>query len=294
MNDAAKKETLFPAKLLLFGEYTVLLNGQALAIPYPKFNGRWSKSEQIDERLLSFGHFLEEHSLKEAIDSQQFICDIQEQLMFKSTIPVGYGLGSSGALCAAVYHRYAKQKSDDLTTLRSIFSKMESHFHGKSSGVDPLVAYCQKALWIQQDNWQLLHDFDAVSTKKVHFFLLDTGQTRQTNYLVNWFLEQKEKETYRKAMETEICPLIDSLIQTLIQKKYASLLPLFHQLGDYQWQYFRPMIPDFLQTTYLAALNSDWYKLKLCGAGGGGFFLGITTDPERLNKELNFKLLAVD
>lgn len=293
MNDAAPQQIRFPAKLLLFGEYTVLLDGQALAVPYPHFYGQWQQGKKIDERLKLFAQFLETNTQQD-IDYQQFIKDVQKGLFFDSNIPMGYGVGSSGALCAAVYELYAQQKGKNIADLKAIFAKMEAFFHGKSSGIDPLIAYCQKALWMQTNDWQLLDHFDTISTKKAQFFLLDTGQKRQTSHLVNWFMEQNEKATYRTAMLETLSPLVHSIIQALVQKETANVFSLFHQISDYQWQYFQPMIPSFLQETYQAALNSDWYKLKLCGAGGGGFFLGITTDFERLRKQLNVNLLTVD
>ena len=68
---------------------------------------------------------------------------------FDSSIPQGYGVGSSGALVAAIYDKYADDKitvlenltRDKLLKLKAIFSKMESFFHGKSSGLDPLNSY---------------------------------------------------------------------------------------------------------------------------------------------------------
>ena len=41
------------------------------------------------------------------------------------------------------------------------------------------------------------------------------------------------------------------------------------------------MIPDFLQKKWANGLESELYCLKLCGAGGGGFLLGMTSDFEK-------------
>jgi mevalonate kinase len=54
-------------------------------------------------------------------------------------VPQGYGVGSSGALVAAIYDRYAQDKitvlenltREKLLQLKNIFSQMESFFHGK-------------------------------------------------------------------------------------------------------------------------------------------------------------------
>jgi mevalonate kinase len=57
-------------------------------------------------------------------------------MYFDSSIPQGYGVGSSGALVAAIYDRYAQDKITVLENLtresyckKNIFSQML--FHGK-------------------------------------------------------------------------------------------------------------------------------------------------------------------
>ena len=84
-----------------------------------------------------------------SFDIEKLKSAIEAGLYFDSSIPQGYGVGSSGALVAAIYDKYASDKitilenltREKLLILKSIFSKMESFFHGKSSGLDPLNSY---------------------------------------------------------------------------------------------------------------------------------------------------------
>ena len=52
-----------------------------------------------------------------------------------------------GPFVAALYHRYSNSNGNghghdnSIETLRRIFAQIESHFHGTSSGLDPLVSY---------------------------------------------------------------------------------------------------------------------------------------------------------
>ena len=63
-------------------------------------------------------------------------------MYFDSSIPQGYGVGSSGALVAAIYDQYALNKitvlenltKDKLVQLKTVFAAMESFFTG-----NPLV-----------------------------------------------------------------------------------------------------------------------------------------------------------
>ena len=65
-------------------------------------------------------------------------------MYFDSSIPQGYGVGSSGALVAAIYDQYALNKitvlenltKDKLVQLKQSLQQWNL-FHGKSSGLDP-------------------------------------------------------------------------------------------------------------------------------------------------------------
>src|SRR5699024_1889521 len=84
-----------------------------------------------------------------AFDVEALQADIEKGLYFDSSIPQGYGIGSSGALVAAIYDKYATNKitilenltRDKLNKRKAIFGEMESFFHGQSSGLDPLNSY---------------------------------------------------------------------------------------------------------------------------------------------------------
>jgi len=47
----------YPAKILLYGEHTVLRGGRGLAVPYPGLSLEWSRSKP-DEQLLAFCDYL--------------------------------------------------------------------------------------------------------------------------------------------------------------------------------------------------------------------------------------------
>ena len=108
------------------------------------------KTKIPNKKILEFIEYLKINGKNLSLDWLKINKDINDNLFFKSNIPQGYGLGSSGALVvAAFYNRYAKKKislqqkltKNKLQKLKNIFSKMESHFHGESSGIDPLNCY---------------------------------------------------------------------------------------------------------------------------------------------------------
>src|SRR5665648_1232446 len=95
----------FPAKILLFGEYGIILNSMALAIPYPRFSGQFrlpgevtdSKSdEESNCELKTLLAFLKCDTEKfNFINLELFEDEINQGLYLDSSVPVGSGLGLS-------------------------------------------------------------------------------------------------------------------------------------------------------------------------------------------------------
>ncbi|GAL79175.1 mevalonate kinase [Algibacter lectus] len=109
---------------------------------------------------------------------------VEAGMYFDSSIPQGYGVGSSGALVAAIYDKYAQDKitvlenltREKLLKLKTIFSEMESFFHGKSSGLDPLNSYLSIPILINsKDNIEATGIPAQQNDGKGAVFLLDSG-----------------------------------------------------------------------------------------------------------------------
>src|SRR5690606_29823162 len=129
-------------------------------IPYNFYNGALKVSEnpspeaiKSNESLRRFTAHLEQLQAEQpelvTFNLELLQQDIDRGMYFDSSIPQGYGVGSSGALVAAIYDKYANNKitvlenltREKLLQLKAVFSQMESFFHGKSSGLDPLNSY---------------------------------------------------------------------------------------------------------------------------------------------------------
>ncbi|MEL6941611.1 MAG: hypothetical protein AAFO82_03010 [Bacteroidota bacterium] len=286
----------YPAKLLLFGEYTVILGSRALAMPFPRFFGRWKAMDNdIDKRLLDLLEYIKQKQvLSNEFNINELELSINKGYRFDANIPLGYGLGSSGALCAAIYDLFAVEKKEDLEYLKGILADLESHFHGSSSGVDPLICYLQKTVLLKDQGIEILDQFQLPSNEENQLFLLDIGFARKSGNLINWFMEQCKQEHYRRQIESLLLPAVENCIVALLQNNTTNLLDFVHDISHFQSRYFQPMIPASLHTLWLDGLSSDWFKLKLCGAGGGGFFMGVTSDLERLQRTSNFDILPIN
>ncbi len=304
---ATYKKENFHSKILLFGEYSIIQESMGLSVPYEIFKGQLTfetknvtaeeatKSNLQLQKLLVYLKALKaKGDLKTDIDFKKMSEDLENDLHFESNIPQGFGIGSSGALCAAIYDRYVKNKitAEDITNkekvneLKDQLAQMESHFHGKSSGVDPLICYLNLPLLIKSKG-----DIEPVkiATKKDGkgaIFLIDTGNPRKTEPLVRYYMEKMEEGTFREFVDKQLKPFTNNCIQAFLQGDHETLFGYLTKLSEFQFKHFKPMIPQIFNRIWKKGLDTGEYYLKLCGAGGGGFILGFTQNFEQTKKLL--------
>ncbi len=290
-------EKKFYSKVLLFGEFSIIQHSMGLCIPYTLFDGhltfRRDNTSVIDPELKAFSLFI-----KQLIDSNRLNCqfdltsfefDISQGLYFNSTIPQGYGVGSSGALVAAIFDRYEQENhsSLDISKLKKIFSQMESHFHGASSGVDPLISYLNSPILIKNKIELGPVTIPKFPKGKGGIFLLNTKRSRKTEPLVNLFLEKTKNLQFNELCENSLKPITNECIKNFLDADTKNLLDNFKKLSEFQFEHFSPMIPTLYRDMWIEGINSNDYSLKLCGAGGGGFLMGITNDFQKVKRVLS-------
>jgi len=286
----------FSSKILLFGEYSIIRDSMALTIPYELFEGvlKFRKGENIvDRELKHFSQHLKNLSEKDELifnfDTASFEFDVSQGLFFDSTIPQGFGVGSSGALCAALLHRYSDITAEhqDISYLKKIFSQMESHFHGSSSGIDPLISFLNTPLLISNGPDIKTVEIPEFLEGEGGIFLLNTGRARRTEPLVNLFLEKCSQPSFSQLCDNVLSPITDNCISAFLDGDVDSLYEFFRELSDFQYRHFSPMIPKLFKDAWRDGLKYEDYYLKLCGAGGGGFILGMTKNFKEAVKSLN-------
>jgi mevalonate kinase len=280
--------TSFPAKVLLLGEYTILNGSKALALPYQSLKGEWSfEDDHTSYRESSRRSLLEfiQKSKAQSVDFNKMKSDYDQGLWFKSTIPQGFGLGSSGAVIAAIFERYGAP-SDNLLLNKEGLARLEDFFHGSSSGLDPLVSYIQKPL--------LIHNFDQVEvlTERPNlkgFFLLNTGKPRQTGPLVNIYREKMKDPEFNQSCANILSTEVNFAIESVLGNRTENLSHHLWHISKFQWDFFPEMIPTKERALWTRGLESGDYILKLCGAGGGGFILGHSSkyDIHQMRELLN-------
>jgi mevalonate kinase len=308
------KGPLFYSKILLFGEYGIIRDSKGLSIPYNFYNGALKIDEnpsddaiKSNQSLIKFVIYLEQLQKNQSqlvtFNLEVLKTDVERGMYFDSSIPQGYGVGSSGALVAAIYDKYAQNKitvlenltREKLLQLKSIFSQMESFFHGKSSGLDPLNSYLSIPILINsKDNIEATGIPSQSANGKGAVFLLDSGIIGETAPMVNIFMENLKDQGFRKMLKTQFIKYTDSCVENFLGGDMKSLFSNTKKLSKVVLNNFKPMIPEQFHSIWQKGIDSNDYYLKLCGSGGGGYILGFTEDLERAKTSLkDYKLEVV-
>ena len=304
------KGPLFYAKILLFGEYGIIKDAKGLSIPYNFYKGalkisdtKNKKAQSSNQKLSEFVNFLEQiNSTLVTFNIKQLREDLAKGLYFDSSIPQGYGIGSSGALVAAIYDRYANNRitilenltRDKLLKLKEIFGQMESFFHGKSSGLDPLNSFLSLPI--------LIHSKDVLEPTgipsqpeagKGAVFLIDSGSMGETAPMVNLFMQNMESPSFRKMIKEQFISYSDRCVEHFLTGDIKSLFGDLKRLSKTVLTHFKPMIPEQFHSLWKTGIDTNAYYLKLCGSGGGGYILGFTEDISKAQSVLKDHRLEV-
>lgn len=293
----------YPSKVMLVGEYGVVVGGSALTIPFQRFHATVRETIDIEEAK----YVLAEQSLKYLQSLYGYISSISPDLFharpdldrmqqeggrywIESSIPGGYGLGSSGAVSAAIYDLFFPgSRSISLGEQKADLATIESFFHGKSSGVDALTCHAGSALLFSQTGSVRKVELDPSRLQDGYlFFLLDSGEQFETGPLVKLFIQKMEKPGFASAIRSEYLDINQKLIEALLGERNADPALLVRALSDFQFKHFREMIPDKVIDLWIEGQITNEYYLKLNGSGGG-YMLGITHDSSKELLESRWK-----
>lgn len=301
-------DTKFYSKILLFGEYGIIEDSMGLSIPYDQFQGKLEfnkKNTSSNSNLAQFAEYLEDLIQSEDftanLDLNQLNKDIDMGLSFESSIPQGFGVGSSGALVAAIYSKYAisedksyyESNPSEISSLKRNLGLMESHFHGKSSGLDPLICYLNLPVLIKSKEDVDVTAIPDLQGKEGAIFLINSGTPGNTGNMVSIFMEKCKEEGFRKMVKTTLKKYNDECIKAFLNKDLTPLFKNLKKLSALFLDKFSPMIPENFEKIWKKGLETNTYYLKLCGSGGGGYILGFTKDIKKTQKMLSEHQLEI-
>ncbi len=302
MNRLTKMD--FPSKIILFGEYGIILGSKALSIPYYRYSGYLTFPEEGDNQnraleiasgnsLRVLNDYLQVHS-----DEFQFLNlielekDILKGIYFKSSIPSGSGLGSSGALTAAIYDKYSDgTDKSDIQLNKDNLAKIESCFHGMSSGIDPLTSWLKRPI-LFDNRYPAAPDTDLSQFRRTYcIFIINSKLPGNTGNLVSFFLERYKESNFKRMIDNEYIPLINKTIDALLSNDLPEFEFYLEKYSKFQLSTFSYLIPDHMINHFIYGINTGDFYLKICGSGGGGYILGIASDKGKAESYFNLNQL---
>ncbi len=336
----------YPAKLLLFGEYAVLDGGVGLACSWPSRGARWvapleaagqgtpdhGKSDHAltdhvhlgpeprdpegpdtrREQLNAFVAWLDtqpELVQRCGLDLARLKADLDAGWWLAGDLPAGYGVGSSGVAVAGLVDRYADWNAVGSAEMQARFAALEAHFHGQSSGLDPLVSYLGRArlggnprrVWLRYGGSGLPQVVEPKTQPNPQWtlFLLDTGRPRRTEPLVSAFRERRAAEPdYARRLEQELASANTDAVEAFLAGVNAPFAHALERLSRLSLELLEPMVPEALRGLWAEGLEArplaSPFLLKLCGAGGGGYLFAWSANPDAAREALaDWPLLEV-
>lgn len=270
----------YHSKVILLGEYSIIHDGEILAVPLNLHSARWEHEKPTVTRQNRLNYILDylKDQNNTVIDIERLAEAIHEGFFLKSTIPSGYGLGSSGAITAAIYDVFAYEdaKKNIASEIKQDLIDIESCFHGVSSGIDPLVVYLDQCIHIDTEGIRVIEESLDLS----HYFIIDTQQGRKTAPLVEQYLCKAQKDSFLEAIE-DYKSIVSTAIHCQINSDFKGLNESIASISQWQYEHLDFAILEDYQNLWRSTLDQEDISIKLCGAGGGGYILGYALDVDR-------------
>ena len=268
---------LYHGKLLLFGEYLVLNQGAALAMPEKRYSVRWDCLDGPDEELIRYAEYLsDQNSMDTYLNLPLLHKHVRSGWQLLSDVPRHKGLGSSATIVAAVYDRYKNIKDEELTMeeIQEIFADMEDYMHGTSSGFDPLPVYFdQPILRKNNQSVRVTSALPCLQSWTIEF--VDSGSEREDSHGISRYLDRlRSNENFASKIET-LTKVNNKLVEAVIKNEPKIAENLLKTFSESQLLLFADWIPENIQTLWKENRAEDTVY-KMLGAGGGGYFLKIT------------------
>jgi mevalonate kinase len=289
-----------PSKLLLFGEHSVLMGSPAVILPLWKFPARLRIPEReaieahldSNEQLSQFYHYLAAHPdwFEGHIHLKNFKDTLKKGVFLESLIPIGYGLGSSASVCVAVYKVFGKTNLKELNQLKIFYSRMESFFHGKSSGLDPVAVHVNKPILVDGIKIQVIEHQHKFIDESIHTYLLDSGISRNASAIIETFQAELQNEVFKNAFLNDYLPILQSIKENVIKEQPIGW-DLLKAVSSQQLTYFRKLIPEPVYAIWKQSISDKNTCIKLLGAGGGGYFLVFSE--KELSELGGFKVIKI-
>ena len=268
-------------KWILTGEHTVIRGGAALVFPV------YAKSLTLDYfardapatceflgqtgnefKLLFWGVMQKGFEL-----AQKPGTELKGRFEFRSTVPVGAGLGASATLCVTIGKWFESQKLIAHAEVYEFARQLENLFHGESSGVDIAVALSGKGLHFERTG----RCYDFETAWQPNWYISHSGQRGITSECVKKVKILQEKDPkLALQIDEDMKNATAKAEASLIEKSETSIAELASAIDLANSCFERWGLAGGQVAKHMSALRAAGaVAIKPTGSGDGGYVLSL-------------------
>jgi mevalonate kinase len=275
-------------KWILSGEHAVIHNRHAIAFPLPdkKMRLTWTAREEssfVSQNPPELAGIIEETLIHGADLANIPIPKYWGSFQISSNIDIGYGLGSSAAICVLAARWFINRGYISQAKLLPFATLLENNFHSNSSGLDIAVVVTERPILFSRPA-----GIKALNlTWRPKLYLSSSGIVGKTSDAVKQVQNANSKILYdRMESATTIC------LKTLTEDFSDQSLGRLAQGIDTARECFKDwgLITKPLQQSMDSLTSAGAIAVKPTGAGGGGFILSLWNRNPPLSLKQSFIL----
>ncbi len=220
-------------------------------------------------------------------------------LTIDSQIPVGSGMGSSGALSVSIIGALSlfAHKPFDKKKINEIAFLAEQKKHGKPSGGDNSTSCYGKLVWFKKDEGVKPLGFGVPPAITKNFYIINTGTPKETTgEMVSLVRDLFSK---RELFTQEILDRQEELVKDLLlvlEKNIPRQIPGIIKMGEKNLEKLGVVSP--FARSLIRKIEESGGAAKICGGGGitksTGIILIYHTDLKNLKKVLKSHQISVN